>query len=510
MALPPAQQNEGGRLMSSTRTILWCNQPTPLRLRVMSGFSNPILRYSAALGLTLAALLLWSLWSPLRESPFVIFIAVVMVSARYFGFGPGIFATGLSLFLIDYVILEPHFAFSHSPQNLEHLFIFLLVSVLATSLARQKGEADVRAEQIRLQLAAIVENSAEAILSKDVNGIITSWNHGAEQLYGYHADEVVGKHVSLLMAPEQAGEVSSLMSRVLRGEHIQNFMTERVRKDGSRVTVYVSVSPIRNSRGEIVGASTIAQDLTSQKRAEEALSKNEKLAMAGRLAASIAHEINNPLEAIGNLLYLARRDQSHSGEYLAMAEREIQRLANIAQQTLGLVRDAASASLLNVSMVLDEVLTLYMRKLNNKKIQVEKQFEKTAEIRGFTGELRQVFSNLIANAIDAMSDHGSLRLRVERAHEWSNGRRAGVRVTIADTGHGIAPGDAARIFEPFFTTKKDSGTGLGLWLSNNIVQKHGGSIRLRSRVGGPGKCGTVFRVFLPTVAQPATSVRATT
>ncbi len=468
----------------------------------MSGFSNPIFRYFAALVLTLGALLLWSLWSPVHESPFVIFIATVMLAARYFGFGPGIFATALSLFLIDYVVLDPHFAFSHSLRNLELLFIFLLVSVLATSLARQKGQADIRAEQIRRQLAAIVENSAEAILSKDARGFITSWNHGAEQLYGYRADEVIGKHVSLLAPPEQPDEIPAIMARLLRGEHVQNYVTERLRKDGTRLTVYLSVSPIRNSRGEIVGASTIAQDLTSQKRAEEALFKNEKLAMAGRLAASIAHEINNPLEAIGNLLYLARRDQARSAEYLAMAEREIQRLANIAQQTLGLVRDAASSSPLNVSIVLEEVLRLYMRKLNNKSIRIEKEYEETAEIRGFPGELRQVFSNLIANAIDAMSDRGSLRLRVERTQEWSNSRRSGVRVTIADTGHGIAPSDVLRIFEPFFTTKKDSGTGLGLWLSYNIIQKHGGSIRLRSRVA-PGRCGTVFRIFLPNVAQSA-------
>jgi PAS domain S-box-containing protein len=468
----------------------------------MSVSSNPIFRYFAALVLTLAALLLWSLWAPLHESPFVIFIAVVMLSARYFGFGPGIFATALSLFLIDYVVLDPHFAFSHSTRNLEHLSIFLLVSILATSLARQKGRADIRAEHFSRQLAAIVENSAEAILSKDAQGIITSWNHGAEQLYGYRADEVIGKHVSLLVPPEQPDEIPGIMARLLRGEHIQNYMADRVHRDGTRLTVYLSISPIRNNRGEIVGASTLAQDLTSQKRAEEALFKNEKLAMAGRLAASIAHEINNPLEAIGNLLYLARRDHSRSGEYLAMAEREIQRLANIAQQTLGLVRDAASATPLNVSMVLDEVLRLYMRKLNNKKIHVAKEYEETAEIRGFPGELRQVFSNLIANAIDAMSEHGSLRLRVDRTREWSNGGRPGVRVTIADTGHGIAPNDAARVFEPFFTTKKDSGTGLGLWLSYNIIQKHGGSIRLRSRVA-PGNCGTVFRLFLPSIAQPA-------
>ena len=441
----------------------------------------------------------------MHQNPFVLFVAAVIISARFFGFRPGVFSSVLSAVLIDYGVFHPHFAWSLSNKNFQELLIFLLVSVLASGLARQKSRAESRADQALQHVVAIVESSADAILSKNINGIITSWNPGAERLYGYRAQEIIGKHISILSPPEQQGEIPNLLEKLRRGGSVQPYMTERVRKDGTRVNVYLSISPIRNRRGEVVGASTIAQDLTSQQKAEEMLRKNEKLATAERLAAAIAHEINNPLEAIGNLLYLARRDKSKSDEYLETAENEVQRVVNIAQQTLGLVRDAAAMAPLDVSNVLEEVVNLYTRKLNAKKIRLEKKFEPGVEIRGFSGELRQVFSNLIANAIEAMPEQGRLLLRVERSHEWTNSCRPGVHVTVADSGQGIAPQDVAHLFEPFFTSKKESGTGLGLWLTHNIVQKHGGTIRLRSSTS-PGKSGTVFRLFLPkTTETPETA-----
>ncbi|HYL11866.1 MAG TPA: PAS domain S-box protein [Terriglobales bacterium] len=467
-----------------------------------SDFRQPVINYAVATALCGAALLLWWVSPEMHEAPFVLFIAAVIVAARFLGFGPGIFSAVLSLLFIDYVVFEPHFAWSLSRTNLEQLFVFLVVSVLASGLARQKSRADIRAEQAHRQMVAIVESSEHAIFSKNLDGVITNWNPGAERLYGYRGDEVIGKNVSILAPPEQPDELPQIIEKLRRGEHIQHYMTERVRKDGTRVNVYLSVSPIRGPGGKVVGASAIAQDLTAQQKAEEALRKNEKLATAGRLATAIAHEINNPLEAIANLLYLARRDKSKSDEYLDMAEKEVLRVVNIAQQTLGFVREAASAAPLDVSSVLEEVLNLYARKLSAKKIRVEKKFEPGIEIRGFSGELRQVFSNLLANAIEAMPEQGRLRLRVERGHQWSNSGRPGVRVTVADNGHGVAPQDVMHLFEPFFTRKKEGGTGLGLWLTYNIVQKHGGSIRLRSTTQ-PGRCGTVFRVFLPLTIEPS-------
>jgi len=461
------------------------------------------LRYVGALAATGIALWTWFLWPVMHQDPFAVFITAVIISARFFGFGPALLCTAASALALDYFVFASyHLSLRLTANDAERMAVFVLVAILTAGLARQRSRAEIRAEQARQHIAAIVESSDDAILSKDMNGIITSWNRGAEQLYGYSAGEAIGQHVSILAPPEQGDEIPAIMKRLLRGGHIQRHQTERVRKDGTRLTVYLSISPLRNRRGEIVGASSIAQDITVQKRTEEALRRNEKLATAGRLAAAIAHEINNPLEAVTNLLYLAGRDPESQQDYLRLAEKEVQRVAAIAQQTLGLVREPSSALPLNVAETLDQVLRLYLPRLVAKRIQVEKHYDPAADIRGFAGELRQLFSNLITNAVDAMGESGRLRVRVARSHEWaeSQRQRSGVRITIADNGGGIRRNDMAHIFEPFYTTKKDIGTGLGLWLSHGIVQKHSGSIRVRSRTT-PGHSGTIFTVFLPSLVE---------
>jgi two-component system, chemotaxis family, CheB/CheR fusion protein len=462
------------------------------------------LRYTAALAATGVALYIWFLWPVMRQDPFVIFIAAVIVSARFFGFGPALLCTTASGLAIDYFAFEPRFSFALSANDYGRLFVFIAVSILTAGLARQRSRAETRAEQIQRQMAAMVESSDDAILTGDVNGIITSWNRGAERLYGYSAAEAIGMPVDVLGPPERPEEIPGITRKVMRGEPIQHHTSERMRKDGARITVDVSLSPIRNERGEVIGASSIAHDITAQRRSEEALRRNEKLATAGRLAAAVAHEINNPLEAVTNLIYLARHHPQKQDQYLEMAEREVLRVAVIAQQMLGFVRESSSPSPLNVAATLDDVLQLYLRKLHEKHIQVDKTYDPAVEIQGFAGELRQLFSNLILNALDALDDGGRLTLHVARGHEWSNGHRTGVyrtgvRITIADNGSGIQQSDLPRIFEPFYSTKGDSGTGLGLWLSHGIVQKHEGSIRVRSRTTA-GSSGTVFSVFLPDVA----------
>jgi PAS domain S-box-containing protein len=439
---------------------------------------------------------------PFHAIAFLLFLGAVLLSARLCGFGPAILTTLVSLAILDYILFTPHARGLRAETELIQLAVFLMLALLASSLARQQSRADLRAQRVQHQLADIVESSQDAILSKDVNGIITSWNGGAERLYGYRADEVIGKHVSILAPPERPDEIPSIMAELLRGGRVQQYRTERVRKDGKRVTVSLSISPLRDDHGKVVGASTIAQDVTAQVRAEEALRKSEKLATAGRLAATIAHEINNPLEAIGNLLYLARRNKSKADEYLTMAERELARVAGIAQQTLGLVRDPASVAPVGVGAILDEVLALHARKLRAKEIEVRTRYDRTDQINGFSGELRQVFSNLIGNAIEALPQRGSLRVRVQEWQEPTNTHRPGVRVTIADNGSGITPESMTHLFEPFFTTKKDTGTGLGLWLSYSIVQKHGGWIRVRSRAD-QGRSGTIFSIFLPVAVEPS-------
>jgi len=458
-------------------------------------------RYTAAVAVTGVALWIWYLWPVMRQDPFAIFIAAVVVSARYFGFGPALVCTAASGMAIDYFAFEPRFSFSLSADDYGRLLVFVAVSVLTAGLACQRSRAQTRAEQTQRRMAAMVESSDDAMLTGDINGVITSWNRGAERLYGYSAAEAIGMPVAVLGAPEHPEEIAEITRKVMRGESIQHHPSERMRKDGARIVVDISLSPIRNERGAVIGASSIAHDITAQRRSEEALRRNEKLATAGRLAAAVAHEINNPLEAVTNLIYLARHHPGKQDQYLGMAEKEVLRVGAIAQQMLGFVRESSSPSLLNVADTLDDVLQLYLRQLNEKHIQVDKIYDSGVEIYGFAGELRQLFSNLILNALDALNDGGHLTLHVAQGREWSKSdgsitHRAGVRVTIADNGRGIQQNDLTRIFEPFYSTKGDAGTGLGLWLSHGIVRKHEGSIRVRSRTA-VGSSGTVFSVFLP-------------
>jgi signal transduction histidine kinase len=267
-------------------------------------------------------------------------------------------------------------------------------------------------------------------------------------------------------------------------------------KDGTYRDFLTLVMPVRNPQGRITRWFGTNTDITEQRRSEEALRRSEKLAATGRLAASIAHEINNPLEAVTNLIYLARKNPAKSERYLAMADHELERIAEITRHTLGFFRDSSTPVMLNVAEVLTDVLNLYDRKLRFKEITVRTELGEGIEIKGFPGEIRQVFSNLVANAVDAMSEGGTLRVKASKAREWPDGRRSGVRVSVMDTGSGIARQLLAKIFEPFYTTKKDVGTGLGLWLSRSLVQKHQGTIRVRSRTGS-ARSGTVFSIFLP-------------
>ncbi|MGA7294574.1 MAG: ATP-binding protein [Terriglobales bacterium] len=459
-------------------------------------------RYSVLVQYAGAALAVWvalslgSFSDLLHRHLFVLLLAAVLFTARFLGFGPAVFCTLVSTACLDFFGVAPYFSFAvRTGADWERLISFVVIGVFAGSMARQKTLAESRADRTRREMAVIVEDSCDAIYSAHPDGTIVSWNRAAENLYGYTADEAVGAPVPRLAPPERYNEVERNRQIINSGGQVAPYRTERIRKDGARWPVLLSISPLRNARGKIVGASAIARDISAEKQSEEAIRRSEKLATAGRLAASIAHEINNPLEAVVNLLYLARRDSSHSEEYLTMAEQEVGRVARLAQQTLGFVRDTSSPASMDPVVIMDEILQLYSRKLESRRIRVVRRYRGSREISGYSGELRQLLSNLLVNAVDAMADQGCLQVRVALGRDWSNDRE-GVRITVADNGSGIPRNQLRRIFEPFFTTKKDSGTGLGLWVSRGIVQRHGGSIRVRSRADGR-PTGTVFSIFLP-------------
>jgi signal transduction histidine kinase len=244
-------------------------------------------------------------------------------------------------------------------------------------------------------------------------------------------------------------------------------------------------------------ALTAETEAAGRLRAEEALRRSEKLAATGRLAASIAHEINNPLEAISNAIYLARSSpSSETPLYLKLADEELARVAQITKQTLGFYRETATPGVVKLSVLLDDLLILFHRKLEAKNLFIKKQYRNELEIRGLEGELRQVFANQIANAIYAMPQNGCLTIRIRRSKAWSSGQSPGTAVSLIDNGSGISPEAMPKIFDPFFTTKQDVGNGLGLWITHDIVTRHGGTIRARSNAR-PGISGTIFTTFLP-------------
>lgn len=243
----------------------------------------------------------------------------------------------------------------------------------------------------------------------------------------------------------------------------------------------------------------IRDQMKQYRRAEEALRQSEKLAIAGRLASSIAHEINNPLEAVTNLLYLMHECNSpeQMKRYLELAERELARVSEITTNTLQFYRQPSRPGPVVLTDILDSALALYYPRLTSAGIVVEKKFDSLTPIIGMSGELRQVFSNLIANALDAMRAGGRLLVRAHNASDYQNGFGWGVRITIADTGSGIPLEISDRIFEPFVTTKGSTGTGLGLWISSEIVQKHGGRIHVKSTTSEKAGTGAVFSLFFP-------------
>lgn len=348
----------------------------------------------------------------------------------------------------------------------------------------------------RFRLAAIVDSADDAIISKDLDGIIESWNQGAYRIFGYTSEEIVGRSILHLIPPELQYEENEILKKLRAGERVEHYETTRVRKNGERVDVSITISPIRNNEGKVIGASKIARDISDRKRMEKLLVQAEKLAATGRMAAAIAHEINNPLESLMNLIYLARQESSEGSsvwEYLRTAESELNRVSHIARQTLGYYRDTSSPSEVYLHDLIDNVLTIYRSKIVSSGISVESTFNDLRKISVSRGEMLQVFSNIIANAIDAMRQGGKLTIALRKT---SGLEGDGIQTIIRDNGIGISQKNLERIFEAFFTTKGDLGTGIGLWVTKQLLERRGGQIAVTSSTE-PGKSGTAITMYLP-------------
>lgn len=350
-----------------------------------------------------------------------------------------------------------------------------------------------REEQVRMR-ADLLELASEAIIVRDLDGAIQFWNSGAEHLYGWSREEALGKEMHALLHtvfPVSISEVETTLSE--RKMWHGNLMQKK--KDGS--DVIVACTKTMNHEGNAV--LEVIRDVTAQLKAEEALRETEKLAAMGRVAGIIAHEINNPLAAITNIFFLLRNHPSldeDARHCAALAEQELQRVAHITRQTLSFYRESKTPIAVTLTEILDDVVGLQERQIHSNHIHLVKRYLAPGMIHGFPVELRQVFLNLVSNAIQAMQTAGNLRITVREGCDWSL-RRRGVIVSVIDTGVGIKPQDSRKLFEPFFSTKSTKGTGLGLWISKGIVQKYEGRISFRSLRTSNG-CTTCFRVFLPT------------
>jgi PAS domain S-box-containing protein len=346
------------------------------------------------------------------------------------------------------------------------------------------------------ELAAIVQSSDDAIVSKTLNGIITSWNVAAERMFGYTAEEIIGQSILKLIPPHLHSDEEIIIGSIRAGRRVEHFETVRVTKSGKLLEVSLSVSPLKDEHGQIIGASKILRDISDRKRIEQSLLQAEKIAATGRMAATIAHEINNPLEAVMNLLYLLRPmiTDPDGMNYLNSAEVELGRVAHIAKQTLGYYREHASASRASLADIVRHAIGIYEPRCNAMGITIRRLLLSDRKVMLRRGEMMQVISNLIANSIYAMPTGGVLSMSVEDALDAPDG----IVLTIQDNGSGIAPETLPKVFEAFFTTRATVGTGIGLFVAKQFVEGHGGSITIESSTAAESH-GTTIRVFLPIV-----------
>jgi PAS domain S-box-containing protein len=377
--------------------------------------------------------------------------------------------------------------------------VLLAFYILREMVQREKHAAEIRQreEWFRVTLGSI----GDAVIATDERGKVIFMNAIAEDLTGIPLAQARGQavHKVFPIFNEQTRKpVDNPVAKVLELGRVMGLANHTVlqRADGKIIPIEDSAAPIYDDQKRLRGVVMVFRDVTLEKQAQDVMRKAEKLAAAGRLAATVAHEINNPLEAVGNLIYIVRNSPGLSQEitgYLAMAETELERVSHITRQTLGFYRDSSVPEPVQVRSVVESVLRLYDNKMRSKGISVELNQVDSPPVLGLQGELKQLIANLVSNAADAVGRGGRIRISIAPAVRE---RSRGVEISVADNGPGVAAENRMHIFEPFFTTKQDVGTGLGLWVSKEIAERHGGSIQLNAnREHSLG--GAIFTVFLP-------------
>jgi PAS domain S-box-containing protein len=369
----------------------------------------------------------------------------------------------------------------------------------ARTAAEALNEKQRETERQRAELETVYQTAPVGLAQFDpVEFRCLRLNERQAEILGLPSEQVIGRRFDEL-APITG--LLEMFQVAAEGHTVKNQVIEGVlpTRPGEHRVWNVNYAPVYSDDGSVQAITAAWLEITHLKKAEAALVESEKLAAVGRLASSISHEINNPLEAITNLLYLISQSD-HLPEdlriYVHMAQSELSRVSQIATQTLRFHRQTANPTWVSPADLLDAVLNLYHGRLTNSGVKVQASYATDMKVLCFENDIRQVLNNLIANAIDAMRQGGKLVVRAHDATQHSTGRR-GVRLTIADTGHGMPEAVRRRLFQPFYTTKGLSGTGLGLWISEGIVKRHHGRLEVRSSQH-PVHHGTVFTLFLPT------------
>jgi PAS domain S-box-containing protein len=492
----------------------------PLPLRWLLGLIPAVL-----------SLLILLLLPPDERSPYLLAYPAVVLSAWFFGLGAGTVCAVASGAMIEYFVYIPRLVPPgiRPEGSLTRLCIFVFGSFLVSwvvehaSWLRQrtqtvelrreldKAEAErqlaeersisrvaVHERESRLQIA--LEGGHVALWDSDLETGHVLWSDEHYRILGLEPGSVPAGYETLRKStyPEDQQAMDDLYREAMAAARPLVCEYRVVWPDGTIRWVEAQAKYETDDSGKAVRMLGVMTDITHRKQAEAVLLRTEKLAAAGRLAASIAHEINNPLEAVANLLYLIAHEDDLEGAR-TQAQRaltEVMRISRITQQTLRFHRQSEAARKLRLSLLIDEVLELFQVRLSAASIGVDRRFDFDPEVECLAGDLRQVFANLVANALDAMENDGRLTIRMRDSHDWRAPHHPGMRITILDTGSGMDAHTRHRIYEPFFTTKKESGTGLGLWVSAQIVERQHGDLHVWSSQL-PGRSCAAFSLFLP-------------
>jgi len=514
------------------------NYPSASAIEQLPRLSRGLLGCGAAC--VAAGLTYWI--GPLRSFPLLLVFPTIILASWFMGMWGGVFCAVTEAILADTFLTTPQFL--HPIRNGRDMFrfaVFLTVTLLfgwmLRRFAQQRALLSTQELQKRLSLAnaerQLAEERArvsEALRDRDAvlqmafraNGMgFWMWDLVKDEIqWSDEVYRIAGREPGSfeqdsnvwfsLIHPQDIERVKEACGRARSAGEDYRMEYRVMWPDGSFRWLESQGKCQHDEQGRPTRLVGLLSDVTHRKLAEEAIMRTEKLAVVGRLAASVAHEINNPLEAVANLLFLItltdKTEDAH--EHARVAIDELMRVSLITQQTLKFNRQPGTPKIARLSELIEAVLVLFRGKLRATQIAAEVRVQQEQGLSCLQGETQQVFANLVSNAIEAMPEGGRLVIRLRASCDWRDRRTAGMRVTFCDSGTGMNRVTSRRIFEPFFTTKTDTGTGLGMWVVAQLLERQGGHIRLWSTQRA-GCNGTAFSVFLPFAEEPAASYPAT-